>query len=123
MKIFIFYVAFEKNVCYSDEDPSSDPNHYVLQGAVEGPSEFAEGMAIGVRSVFSGVVGGAAGTVSRITGALGKGLASLTFDEKFQKKRRETIKRRHDGGCVLFLANACGGQNSAAYALGFENLC
>jgi hypothetical protein len=23
-----------------------DPNHYVLQGAVEGPSEFAEGMAI-----------------------------------------------------------------------------
>ncbi len=68
-----------------------------MQGAVEGPSEFAEGMAIGVRSVFSGVVGGAAGTVSRITGALGKGLASLTFDEKFQKKRRETIKRRHDG--------------------------
>ncbi len=69
---------------------------------MEGPSEFAEGMAIGVRSVFSGVVGGAAGTVSRITGALGKGLASLTFDEKFQKKRRETIKRRHDGGCVLY---------------------
>ena len=41
-------------------------------GAVEGPSEFAEGLVIGVRSVFSGVVGGAAGTVSRITGALGK---------------------------------------------------
>jgi hypothetical protein len=41
---------------------------------VEGPSEFAEGVVIGVRSVFSGVVGGAAGTVSRITGALGKGL-------------------------------------------------
>jgi hypothetical protein len=66
-------------------------------------------MAIGVRSVFSGVVGGAAGTVSRITGALGKGLASLTFDEKFQKKRRETIKRRHDDSdSVLYLANACG---------------
>ncbi len=39
-----------------------------FQGAVEGPSEFAEGLVIGVRSVFSGVVGGAAGTVSRITG-------------------------------------------------------
>ncbi len=75
---------------------------------MEGPSEFAEGMAIGVRSVFSGVVGGAAGTVSRITGALGKGLASLTFDEKFQKKRRETIKRRNDGDSVLNLANAYG---------------
>jgi vacuolar protein sorting-associated protein 13A/C len=61
----------------------------VISGAVEGPSEFAEGLAIGVRSVFSGVVGGAAGTVSKITGALGKGLASLTFDEKFQQKRRE----------------------------------
>ena len=51
-------------------------------------------MVIGVRSVFSGVIGGAAGTVSRITGALGKGLASLTFDEKFQTKRREGIKKR-----------------------------
>lgn len=61
---------------------------------MEGPSEFAEGLVIGVRSVFSGVVGGAAGTVSRITGALGKGLASLTFDEKFQSKRREGIKKR-----------------------------
>ncbi len=65
-----------------------------FQGAVEGPSEFAEGLVIGVRSVFSGVVGGAAGTFSRITGALGKGLASLTFDEKFQNKRREAIKKR-----------------------------
>lgn len=61
---------------------------------MEGPSEFAEGLVIGVRSVFSGVVGGAAGTVSRITGALGKGIASLTFDDKFQKKRREAIKKR-----------------------------
>lgn len=65
-----------------------------FQGAVEGPSEFAEGLVIGVRSVFSGVIGGAAGTFSRITGAFGKGLASLTFDEKFQQKRREAIKKR-----------------------------
>ncbi len=93
-----------------------------MQGAVEGPSEFAEGMAIGVRSVFSGVVGGAAGTVSRITGALGKGLASLTFDEKFQKKRRETIKRRHDDGdSVLYLANAP--KVRPHMLLVFENLC
>ncbi|TRY69082.1 hypothetical protein TCAL_09656 [Tigriopus californicus] len=65
-----------------------------FQGAVEGPSEFAEGLVIGVRSVFSGVIGGAAGTFSRITGAFGKGLASLTFDDKFQQKRREAIKKR-----------------------------
>ena len=61
---------------------------------MEGPSEFAEGLVIGVRGVFSGVVGGAAGTVSRITGALGKGIASLTFDDKYLKKRREAIKKR-----------------------------
>ena len=71
----------------------SDKNGIFL-GAVEGPSEFAEGLVIGVRSVFSGVVGGAAGTVSRITGALGKGIASLTFDDKFLNKRREAIKKR-----------------------------
>ena len=40
------------------------------------------------------MVGGAAGTVSRITGALGKGIASLTFDDKFLNKRREAIKKR-----------------------------
>ena len=74
---------------------------------MEGPSEFAEGLAIGVRSVFGGVVGGAAGTVSKITGALGKGLASLTFDEKFQQKRREAIKRRahHDNLAVGMARN------------------
>ena len=39
-------------------------------------------------------MGGTAGTFSKITGALGKGLASLTFDDKFQQKRREQIKKR-----------------------------
>ena len=32
----------------------------------------------------------------RVPGALGKGLATLTFDEKFQNKRREAIKRREN---------------------------
>ena len=77
-------------VTQSVEDLFYEP----FQGAVEGPGEFAEGLVIGVRSVFSGVVGGAAGTVSRITGAIGKGLATLTFDDKFKAKRREAIKKR-----------------------------
>ena len=47
-----------------------------------------------MRSVFSGVVGGGAGFVSKITGAIGKGLAAATFDQKFQQKRREAIKWR-----------------------------
>ena len=82
---------------------------------MEGPSEFAEGLAIGVRSVFSGVLGGAAGTVSKITGALGKGLASLTFDDKFMQKRRETIKRRaHNDNLAVGMA-----RNTKELGMGF----
>ncbi|KAH3865908.1 hypothetical protein DPMN_028955 [Dreissena polymorpha] len=40
------------------------------------------------------VVGGAAGAVSRITGTLGKGIAALTLDDEYQKKRREALNKR-----------------------------
>jgi len=45
--------------------------------------------------------------VGRITGALGKGIASLTMDEEFQKKRREAINKRPTD---LKEGLACGGQ-------------
>ncbi|XP_059141648.1 intermembrane lipid transfer protein VPS13A-like [Physella acuta] len=64
------------------------------QGAIQGPEEFAEGLALGVRSLFGHAVGGTAGAVSRITGTLGKGLAALTLDEDYQKKRREQLNKR-----------------------------
>ncbi len=38
--------------------------------------------------------GGAAGAVSRITGALGKGIATLTLDDEYQKKRREQMAKK-----------------------------
>ena len=38
--------------------------------------------------------GGAAGAVSRITGALGKGIATLTLDDEYQRKRREQLNKR-----------------------------
>ena len=38
--------------------------------------------------------GGAAGAVSRITGALGKGIATLTLDEEYQRKRREQLSKQ-----------------------------
>ena len=38
--------------------------------------------------------GGAAGAVSRITGALGKGIATLTLDDEYQKKRRENMTKK-----------------------------
>ncbi|KAK3093140.1 hypothetical protein FSP39_011676 [Pinctada imbricata] len=64
------------------------------QGAIQGPEEFAEGLALGVRSLLGHAVGGAAGAVSRITGTIGKGLAVLTLDDSYQKKRREAMNKR-----------------------------
>ncbi|XP_074513317.1 intermembrane lipid transfer protein VPS13C isoform X9 [Sebastes fasciatus] len=64
-----------------------------FQGAVQGPEEFAEGFAIGVRSLLGHTVGGAAGVVSRITGSVGKGLAAITMDKEYQQKRREEMNR------------------------------
>ncbi len=58
-----------------------------LKGAIEGPMEFAEGVATGVRTLFGSAVGGAAGAFSKITGVLGKGLATLTFDEDYKISR------------------------------------
>ncbi|XP_052841610.1 intermembrane lipid transfer protein Vps13 [Drosophila gunungcola] len=72
-----------------------------FQGAIQGPGEFAEGLVLGVKSLFGHTVGGAAGAMSKITGAMGKGLAALTFDEDYQKKRRQGIhnkpKNFHEG--------------------------
>nr|XP_022907872.1 vacuolar protein sorting-associated protein 13-like [Onthophagus taurus] len=65
-----------------------------FQGAIQGPGEFAEGLALGVRSFFSYTIGGAAGAVARITGAMGKGVAALTFDKEFQRKRRDALARK-----------------------------
>lgn len=44
--------------------------------------------------VFDLIVGGAAGAVSRITGTLGKGLAALTMDEDYKRKRQQAINQR-----------------------------
>ncbi|XP_026840774.1 vacuolar protein sorting-associated protein 13 [Drosophila persimilis] len=72
-----------------------------FQGAIQGPGEFAEGLVLGVKSLFGHTVGGAAGAMSKITGAMGKGLAALTFDEDYQKKRRQGMNNKpknfHEG--------------------------
>ncbi|CAL8090191.1 unnamed protein product [Orchesella dallaii] len=65
-----------------------------FQGAIQGPGEFAEGVALGVKSLLGGTIGGTAGAFSKITGTLGKGIAALTFDDDYQKKRRENLQNR-----------------------------
>lgn len=45
-------------------------------------------------SLLSNSIGGVSGTLSRITGTVGKGLAALTMDDDFQRRRQEAINRR-----------------------------
>ncbi|RWS14430.1 vacuolar protein sorting-associated protein 13C-like isoform X4 [Dinothrombium tinctorium] len=64
-------------------------------GIIEGPEEFAEGLTLGFKSLFSHTVGGAAGALGRITGTIGQGISSLTMDEEDKRRRRETLNRGH----------------------------
>ncbi|CAF2629709.1 unnamed protein product [Rotaria sp. Silwood2] len=72
-------------------------------GAMEGPIEFIEGIAIGSRNLLGSAVGGAAGAVSKITGVASKGLATLTFDEDYQNARiaRKEVAGHTVSGVVL----------------------
>ena len=64
------------------------------QGLIQGPEEFAEGLAYGVKSLVGGTVGGVSGAVSKITGTVGKGLAALTMDDEYKQKRRQAMSQR-----------------------------
>ncbi|XP_067839210.1 vacuolar protein sorting-associated protein 13A isoform X2 [Heptranchias perlo] len=67
------------------------------QGAIQGPEEFMEGMALGVKALVGGAVGGIAGAASRITGAMAKGVAAITMDEDYQQRRREALNKQPSG--------------------------
>ncbi|XP_050185631.1 intermembrane lipid transfer protein VPS13A isoform X2 [Myiozetetes cayanensis] len=67
------------------------------QGAIQGPEEFIEGMALGLKALVGGAVGGLAGAASRITGAVAKGVAAITMDEDYQQKRREAMNKQPTG--------------------------
>jgi vacuolar protein sorting-associated protein 13A/C len=65
-----------------------------FQGAIQGPDEFVEGLGIGLISLFSSSVGGLSGAAMRITGTVGKGIAALSLDDEFQRRRQEAINRQ-----------------------------
>ncbi|XP_024132153.1 vacuolar protein sorting-associated protein 13A isoform X3 [Oryzias melastigma] len=67
------------------------------QGAIQGPEEFVEGMALGAKVFVDKAVGGIAGAASKMTGAISKGIAAITMDEDYQQKRREAINRQPSG--------------------------
>lgn len=53
----------------------------------EGPRDFALGLVQGTRSLWSNTVYGTFNAASKISGSMGKGIATLSFDEKFQRER------------------------------------
>ncbi|XP_038435469.1 intermembrane lipid transfer protein VPS13A isoform X2 [Canis lupus baileyi] len=67
------------------------------QGAIQGPEEFVEGMALGLKALVGGAVGGLAGAASKITNAMAKGVAAMTMDEDYQQKRREAMNKQPAG--------------------------
>lgn len=58
-------------------------------GIVQGPGEFVEGVGLGLGKLLGSTLGGAAGAFSKITGTLGKGLATLSMDKDFQASRQK----------------------------------
>ncbi|KAL3106032.1 hypothetical protein niasHT_022213 [Heterodera trifolii] len=71
-------------------------------GMVTGPSEFGEGVYIGLTSAFSHTVGGVLGLASRITGTMGKGVAALTLDEDYQRRRMQARQQPTSIGEGMF---------------------
>lgn len=69
--------------------------------------EFIEGVGEGFRSLLGSAVGGAAEAFSKITGVLGKGLATLAFDEEYKASR----VRRKEPGNNIASDIATGGKN------------
>jgi hypothetical protein len=56
-----------------------------LQGVMEGPDEFADGLCYGACSLLGHTVGGRAGSISLISSSLGGLLSSLSFDEDYKR--------------------------------------
>ena len=61
------------------------------QGSIQSPDKFTENLVRGVRSLLGHSVGGLAGSVSLITGSLGKGLANLSFDKDYKRVTAHTV--------------------------------
>ena len=55
------------------------------QGIIEGPDEFAEGVARGAQSLMGHVVGGTADSLNLISSAVGNTIAMLSFDQEYRK--------------------------------------
>ncbi|XP_052807431.1 intermembrane lipid transfer protein VPS13A-like isoform X2 [Mya arenaria] len=62
--------------------------------SVQGSDELSESLVRGVHSMLGNTVGGAAGSVARITGSVGSALAALSLDKNYKMKRRAVMQQR-----------------------------
>lgn len=58
------------------------------------PEEFGLGVAKGAGSLVKKTVFGLSDTFSKFTGSIGKGLAVMTMDSKYQETRRQASRNR-----------------------------
>lgn len=73
------------------------------QGIVRSPQEFGKGLARGSLSLLKHTVYGLFNTISKITGAFGKGVASLSLDPEYLTHRRNSERKqpKHVGDGLL----------------------
>lgn len=82
---------------------------------------------------FSHTVGGVLGVASRITGTMGKGIASLTFDEEYQRRRMQARQQTGSFGEGMFRGmrgvvagvseGVTGGQNTSGLSTKKHSKC
>ena len=69
-----------RNIGTGFEDFTKKP----AQGFVQGPAQFGKGIVQGTGSLVAHSVGGAFNSLSKITGTVSTGLATLSFDDEFE---------------------------------------
>jgi len=75
------------------------------QGFIKSPEEFGKGLAKGTLSLVKHSVYGTFNTVSKLSGAVGKGIATLSFDPEYIQKRQVrhvAEKPKHFGEGLLY---------------------
>ena len=64
------------------------------QGIIESPQAFAKGLAKGTSSLVKNTVYGTFNSVSKVVGALGKGVATLSCDDEYIRRRQANQRRK-----------------------------
>ncbi|XP_064396100.1 intermembrane lipid transfer protein VPS13C-like isoform X3 [Halichondria panicea] len=84
--------------------------YHPIQGAVLGPGEFFEGLALGGREFFSSTIGGLSGALGKVSGAIGDIAAKMTGDDEFQEDRRrsDTWGQSLEGAAKGFVSGLTG---------------